>query len=190
MASPTIAEYAGVSLDLWQPNEEIYHANLNIRERRFGGLYQTDTIGTSQLAPIFTDVPQSFLFGSFKYGFGQFNFVAGAGLVTDTITTGEIAPTYISASASIVFNTGNKFGFAEFNSSFLTDTITSNEIAPIFVSGVSSGVFGSSVFFGFLAFGSNIVITDTVTTGTTTPIFTSVTPLAKFGSFQFGFGQF
>lgn len=198
MAQPTIREVAGVSLDLWVPDEEIFHANINIRERRFGAVYHQDFIGASTGSPTFNDFSPSFLFGSPSFGFAVFGAVAGAGLVFDTITQGEVAPTFIDHPSSGLFDVGGDiFGFLSFGSvagaGLIIDSVDVGDLAPVFVDHAAFGVFDiGTYYFGFLTFGSATPLVDTIDVGDLTPTFFNHSLVTqKFGApLKFGFAVF
>lgn len=157
----------GVSLSLWAPDEEILAENLNLRERKYGGIYEQDYIGTT------TDIPNiSFstigdLYGSPVYGFAAYASIAGAGLILDTVTTGNTVPTFTFGNPYAVYDEPKVYGFLAYGiQSIVEDDILTGELTPTFSFATATSVYGDGDLYGFLEYGpDNGFISDPITLG-------------------------
>lgn len=166
----------GVSLSLWQPDEEILAENLNLRERKYGGIYKEDAIGTTTNIPTLSFSTLGDLYGSPVYGFAAYQSLAGAGLILDSLTFGETIPTFTSGSPYAVYNQPKQYGYLAYGlSSTILDSVSTGELTPTFSFGTSTGGYGDGDFYGFLQYGGDsYLVTDTVTTGETGIAFANV----------------
>lgn len=185
----TISSIPNTSLPLWVPDEEILAENINLRERKYGGFYQQDNIGSTTLSPIFTTPASGELWGSPVYGFQQYNSVAGAGLFTDNITTGNTIPTFTEAIATNIYGNSILYGFMAYGNSpsgtLNTDSIALSDNTMSFTSGSAYGQYGPSNFYGFMQYGNtNLFITETITYGEVAPVNSTVI----LTGFQYGDG--
>lgn len=157
----------GVSLSLWVPDEEILAENLNLRERKYGGIYEQDYIGTTTNIPTISFSTFSLLYGSPVYGFYSYASVAGAGLIEDSITTGDTIPSFSFGNPSAVYNFPKKYGFMAYGiQSIISDSVSTGEITPTFTFATASSFYGNGDLYGFIEYGSEPgLATDTITTG-------------------------
>ncbi len=166
----------GVSLSLWAPDEEILAENLNLRERKYGGIYESDFIGTTTNVPDISFSTIGALYGAPVYGFTAYASIAGAGLILDSITTGNTVPTFAFGSPFGIYNEPKLYGYLSYGvQSYLQDTVTTGEIIPTFTFASATSYYGALDLYGFLEYGSDLsLITDSVAFGEITPTISTV----------------
>lgn len=159
-------------MPLWAPDEEILAANLNLRERKYGGIYFQDFIGSNTPTPVISFVTTGYLYGSPVYGFSIYKAVAGAGLIEDTLATSTPVPTITTALDHALYNEPLPYGFFAYGlqaSNIMNESITAATAVPTFVTNSGTYLYGvSGGDYGFMQYGVASPVISTLTTGENT----------------------
>lgn len=143
----------GVSLDLWDPDEEILADNLNQRERTYGGFYQEDFMGMSDGVPIFTFSSGGNLYGQGGiYSFLTYQAVAGAGLVEEILDIEDDIPTFADGSPTAPYG-GTLYGFLSYGSTPIVESMTISEVSVTVLDAAAGTSYGSGTDYAFAQYG-------------------------------------
>lgn len=164
----------GTYLEPWEPDEEILASNLNLRERKYGGLFLHDFIGSSDASPVITAATTGDLYGDGQqWGFSLYKAVAGAGLLNDSIAFSDTTISFTTGSTFGVYNTPNLYGFTSYGyANGLIDNLSITDGVPTINIGAIDQQYGdTNAQWGLIQCGyQNGLMTDAVTIDDTTTL--------------------
>lgn len=153
----TIEQIAGVSLKLWDPDEGILADNINLRERKYGGLYNQDYFGASTPSPIITFASSGGLYGQKTYGFDSYAAVLGVSLVQDS---SSVVDSVITFDVSLISNNSYNSGTYGFMPYLEVDKLIEENIAvqdlfsPTITISLNGSFYGNSLKYGLINYGA------------------------------------